>query len=44
MNKGNLDRVTFEAIEAYVLDRMSTVERTAFEQRLANDTTLRAEL
>lgn len=44
MNKGNLDRVTFEAIEAYVLDRMSTVERTAFEQRLANDTALRAEL
>ena len=44
MNKGTLDRTTFEAIEAYVLDRMSGSERAAFEQRLTREPDLRAEL
>lgn len=44
MNKGTLDKTTFEAIEAYVLDRMSATERAAFELRLASEPDLRAEL
>lgn len=44
MSKGTLDRATFETIEAYVLDRMSATERAAFEQRLASEPSLRAEL
>ncbi|MBK9274556.1 MAG: hypothetical protein IPM49_08455 [Flavobacteriales bacterium] len=44
MSNGALDRTTFEAIEAYVLDRMSAAERAGFEQRLASDPALRAEL
>lgn len=44
MNQGALDRTTFEAIEAYVLDRMPAAERAAFEQRLAGDPDLRAEV
>lgn len=44
MNKGTLDRATFEAIEAYVLDRMSTSERAAFEERMAADADLRKEV
>lgn len=44
MSNGALDRTTFEAIEAYVLDRMNAAERAAFEQRLATDPALRAEL
>ena len=44
MSQGALDRPTFEAIEAYVLHRMSAAERLAFEQRLANDAVLRAEV
>ncbi|MBK6627384.1 MAG: hypothetical protein IPJ87_11820 [Flavobacteriales bacterium] len=38
------DRTTFEAIEAYVLDRMGSEERAAFGQRLAGDPALRAEV
>lgn len=38
------DRETFEAIEAYVLDRMPAEERAAFERRLAADPELRAEM
>lgn len=44
MNQGALDRPTFEAIEAYVLERMSAPEREAFEQRMATDAVLRAEV
>lgn len=44
MSDGTLDRPTFETIEAYVLDRMSAPERTAFEQRMAKDPELRAEV
>ncbi len=44
MSQGTLDRPTFEAIEAYVLDRMSPAERGAFEQRIAADPALRAEV
>jgi len=44
MIHGTLDRPTFEAIEAYVLERMTPEERTAFEQRLAGDASLRAEV
>lgn len=44
MSQGTLDRSTFEAIEAYVLDRMTADERAAFEQRLAADADLRTEL
>lgn len=44
MNNGTLDRSTFEAIEAYVLDRMNALEREAFEQRIAADGSLRAEV
>lgn len=44
MSKGTLDRTTFETIEAYVLDRMSTAERAAFEERLAADAELRQEV
>ena len=38
------DRPTFEAIEAYVLDRMGSEERAAFERRLAGDPALQAEV
>lgn len=44
MIEGTPDRPTFEAIEAYVLERMSPIERAAFEQRMAGDTSLRAEV
>ncbi len=44
MIEGTLDRPTFEAIEAYVLERMSPDERAAFEQRMAADASLRAEV
>lgn len=44
MSQGALDRTTFEAIEAYVLDRMSAEEHTVFEQRMASDASLRAEV
>lgn len=44
MSQGTLDRSTFEAIEAYVLDRMSADERTAFEQRMIGDASLKAEV
>ena len=44
MSQGALDRQTFEAIEAYVLDRMSAGEREAFEQRMTGDPALRAEV
>lgn len=44
MSEGPLDRSTFEAIEAYVLDRMSAEERAAFEQRMASDAALREEV
>ncbi len=44
MSQGALDRPTFEVIEAYVLDRMEAEERTAFEQRMANDAALRVEV
>lgn len=39
-----LDKPTFERIEAYVLDRLNAEERFAFEQRLATDAELRAEV
>lgn len=44
MSNGALDRPTFEAIEAYVLDRMSALDRATFEQRMAADASLRAEV
>lgn len=44
MSQGVLDRTTFEAIETYVLDRMSATDRAAFEQRMAGDAALRAEV
>lgn len=44
MSHGALDRTTFEAIEAYVLDRMGAQERSAFEQRMAVDAALRQEM
>jgi len=44
MSKAPLDKATFEAIEAYVLGRMSATERDAFEQRLVLEPDLRAEL
>lgn len=44
MTEGILDRPTFEAIEAYVLERMTANERTAFEVRLASDAALREEV
>ncbi len=44
MNHRMPDRPDFEAIEAYVLDRMSTEERSAFERRMAGDPALRAEM
>jgi hypothetical protein len=44
MSRAALDRPTFETIEAYVLDRMSAGERAAFEERLAGDEALRAEV
>jgi hypothetical protein len=40
MSKGILDRTTFETIEAYVLDRLSTADRAAFEERMAADAEL----
>lgn len=44
MSDGVLDRSTFEAIEAYVLERMNAAERMAFEQRMAGDAALREEV
>ena len=44
MSQGVLDRSTFEAIETYVLDRMSALDRAAFEQRMAGDAALCAEV
>ncbi len=44
MSKGTLDRSTFETIENYVLERMDLGERMAFEQRMAGDAALRAEV
>ncbi|MBX2979836.1 MAG: hypothetical protein KF905_11115 [Flavobacteriales bacterium] len=44
MNEGTLDRKRFEAIEAYVMGRMSDDERARFEQDMATDPTLRAEV
>jgi len=44
MSTSALDRSTFETIEAYVLDRMDAVEHDAFEQRMASDAALRAEV
>ncbi|MBL0036010.1 MAG: hypothetical protein IPP26_09620 [Flavobacteriales bacterium] len=44
MTQGTLDRNSFEAIEAYVLDRMHADERIRFEQRIAMDAALRAEV
>lgn len=44
MSNGALDRTTFEAIEAYVLDRLDADERLSFERRMAADPTLRAEV
>lgn len=44
MNQGALDRATFEAIEAYALDRMGVEERAAFEQRMRDDAALREEV
>lgn len=44
MSKGTLDRNTFETIEAYVLDRMSSKERASFEERMAADAELRREV
>lgn len=41
MSNGALDRTTFEAIEAYVLDRLDADERLGFERRMAADPTLR---
>lgn len=44
MNRGALDRPTFETIEAYVLERMTAPERANFEQRMAGDAVLRDEV
>jgi predicted Zn-dependent protease len=44
MSQGALDRNTFEAIEAYVIDRMDVDERTVFEQRMATEPGLREEV
>jgi predicted Zn-dependent protease len=44
MSHGPLDRSRFEAIEAYVLDTMSAEERVRFEQELAGDPALSAEV
>jgi predicted Zn-dependent protease len=44
MSSGALDRPTFEAIEAYLLDRMNSEDRAAFEQRMVADAGLRAEV
>lgn len=44
MSNSVLDRPTFEAIEDYVLDRMDAAGREAFEQRMAADPELRAEV
>ncbi len=44
MSQGALDRNTFEAIEAYVLDRMDADERTVFEQRMATEPALHEEV
>lgn len=44
MSQGALDRGRFEAIEAYVLGTMPMDERVRFEQDLANDEILRAEM
>jgi thioredoxin-like negative regulator of GroEL len=42
--KNPIEQATFEAIEAYVLDRMSAQERRAFEDRLAADPELHNEV
>lgn len=44
MNESTLDRKRFEAIEAYVMGRMSAEERQRFEQDMAADPALRAEV
>jgi len=44
MNQKPLDRIRFEAIEAYVLGSISAAEREAFEQEMARDAALRAEM
>lgn len=44
MTQGALDRARFEAIEAYVLRRLSAEERLRFERELDTDPDLRAEL
>lgn len=44
MSTSVLDRPTFEAIEAYVLERMGADDRAAFEQRMAGDPALRDEV
>jgi hypothetical protein len=44
MSQGAIDRNTFEAIEAYVLDRMPAGDRLSFERRMADDPALRAEV
>ena len=44
MSEGALDRNRFEAIEAYLLGSMATAERDAFEQEMASDEKLRAEV
>lgn len=44
MSQGALDRTRFEMIEAYVLDRLTADERSAFERELQNDVTLQKEL
>ncbi len=44
MSEGTLDRPTFEAIEAYVLERMPVAERADFEQRMTTDAALREEV
>ena len=44
MSQGVLDRTRFERIEAYVLGSMSLDERALFDQELAHEPTLRAEM
>ncbi|MBL0128731.1 MAG: hypothetical protein IPP83_15020 [Flavobacteriales bacterium] len=44
MNQGTLDRTRFERIEAYVLGSMSVDEHALFEQELASDPALKAEM